>query len=380
MRTSENSINIFGVVAKIKKEVGRVSTMCILLLLVTVMLTACGNPNINSKGDSVNTTKDEGTIPNLEGTWKQVDANSESWIEAVIKGDEIEIYWVTDEEDYSLYWAGTVQKPSSEGDYSWISENDKGKTEFALLASSDDTKEISYKGGELVYTGSMMGTQYTMHLDKISDEGELRVESKSNIWDDDLDAEDKDDNATIDETGIYYSDMPGNKEDIIANIAVETKSTGEVMAVILTNNNPFVIPDLDLTVVFYRNGAMIDSDSDGHDVILPEGIVASRIDVPDEYDDFEVQIDVDWKYATNYRNWTDGIELESNIGDENVMIKFTNNSGTDIEELEYIVLYYNGGELVDVGFPHDRRLDCFGYQFLCCGLYNQLTVSYLKTW
>lgn len=62
---------------------------------------------------------------------------------------------------------------------------------------------------------------------------------------------------------------------------------------------------------------------------------------------------MDWKYGTGYRNWVDGFTVESNIGDNNVTMKFTNDNEVDVEELEYIVLFYTNGELTRITFPQD---------------------------
>jgi len=45
-------------------------------------------------------------------------------------------------------------------------KNDHSKTEGALLASSDDTKTITYQNGVLSYEASAMGTTTTIKLKK----------------------------------------------------------------------------------------------------------------------------------------------------------------------------------------------------------------------
>lgn len=105
----------------------------------------------------------------LTGTWKQTNSGSEdSYQEATISGDTIEIYWVSDGGDTkSLYWAGTYEAPSEPVDsYSWDSVNDKSKTDGALLASGDDTKTITFESGELSYSASALGTTTTVRLEK----------------------------------------------------------------------------------------------------------------------------------------------------------------------------------------------------------------------
>lgn len=66
-----------------------------------------------------------------------------------------------------------------------------------------------------------------------------------------------------------------------------------------------------------------------------------------------MQVSCGWKYAVNYRNWSEDVDVQSNIGNKNVMIQFTNNSGVDIRELEYVVLFYKNGEFVKIDWPQD---------------------------
>lgn len=103
----------------------------------------------------------------LTGTWTEEDA-ADTYHEAVIKDGTIEINWISDGgETKSLYWSGTYKAPEEATDeYSWTSENDKEKTDGALLASGDDTKEFTYADGKLTYEASAMGTTKTVKLIK----------------------------------------------------------------------------------------------------------------------------------------------------------------------------------------------------------------------
>lgn len=85
---------------------------------------------------------------NLTGTWKSEDKNG-SWMEADIKDDVITINWVSDNGDTkSIYWIGTYEAPTKYSEqYKWTSKRDKEKTKNALLASQDDSKEITYEDG-----------------------------------------------------------------------------------------------------------------------------------------------------------------------------------------------------------------------------------------
>lgn len=97
----------------------------------------------------------------LTGTWKQSNANShDSWQEAVITSDTIEINWVSNNGDTkSLYWAGSYTAPTQAvSTFEWDSKNDHSKTDGSMLASSDDTKKFTYAAGVLSWPASAMGT------------------------------------------------------------------------------------------------------------------------------------------------------------------------------------------------------------------------------
>lgn len=135
-------------------------TAVLLGLTLCFCMASCGGGNEQA-------AKDEPL--DLTGTWTQVNSKSEdSWQEAVIEGDTIEINWISDNGDTkSLYWAGSYEAPTEAAtEYEWTSNNDHEKTDSAMLASSDDTKEFTYKDGQLTYEASALGTTMTMRLEK----------------------------------------------------------------------------------------------------------------------------------------------------------------------------------------------------------------------
>ena len=139
---------------------------------LVLLLTACGQEK----------TED------LTGTWQQKGTESaDSYQEAVIFGDTIEIYWVYDGGDTkALYWAGSYEAPEKFTEpYSWDSVNDREKTDSALFASGGDTKTFTYEDGVLSYSVSAFGTTTTMKLEKKSDsvagESEAEVPSSSAV-------------------------------------------------------------------------------------------------------------------------------------------------------------------------------------------------------
>lgn len=138
------------------------------------MLTACGGTASTStdNGSAQNTASqkaEEKQPADLTGDWKQVNSSSDdSYQQATISGDTIEIYWVSDGGDTkSLYWAGSFEAPATADEpYSWESKNDHDKTDSALMASSDDTKKFTYEKNQISYEASALGTTTTIQLEK----------------------------------------------------------------------------------------------------------------------------------------------------------------------------------------------------------------------
>lgn len=138
---------------------------------IALTFSACGG-NSDNAGASYQTVSEEEKEPeeptDLTGTW-QSEENDGSYQEAVISEDSIEINWVSDGGDTkSIYWIGTYEAPTEAVDeYSWTSERNKEETDTALLASTDDTKEFTYKDGVISYEASALGTTTTVELSKV---------------------------------------------------------------------------------------------------------------------------------------------------------------------------------------------------------------------
>lgn len=140
--------------------------------MMAISATACGGSNDSSSDpDSASNSSEQLEEPeeptDLTGTWKS-EENDGSYQEAVITTDRIEINWVSDGGDTkSIYWIGTYEAPTEAVDeYFWTSERNKEETDTALLASTDDTKDFTYKDGVISYEASALGTTKTVELTK----------------------------------------------------------------------------------------------------------------------------------------------------------------------------------------------------------------------
>lgn len=138
-------------------------------LICMLAFSGCGNSSTSTTSNNKSEQAEEAKAPDLTGEWKQINSDSEtSYQAATIEGETIEIYWINEEdESKALYWAGTYVAPETTDEpYTWDSENDKEKTDNSILASSDDTKTITYQDGQISYEASALGVTKTIRLEK----------------------------------------------------------------------------------------------------------------------------------------------------------------------------------------------------------------------
>ena len=149
-----------------KMKMKKIAMVGLCVIMLIAVFVGCSSTKTGSGNESGTAEKQ---IPDLTGEWKQVNSKSvDSYQSATITGDTIEIYWVSDNGDTkSLYWAGSFVAPTTADEpYSWDSENDHSKTESAMLASTADTKTMTYQNGVLSYEASAMGTTTIVKLEK----------------------------------------------------------------------------------------------------------------------------------------------------------------------------------------------------------------------
>lgn len=139
------------------------------VLLVTIFIGCGTSVNSNNNNDNSSSVTVKKQVPDLMGEWKQENSSdSDSYQAATVSNDTIEIYWISDSGDTkALYWAGSFTAPTTADEpYSWTSKNDHSKTEGAMLASNDDTKDMKYENGIISYEASAMGVTKTIKLKK----------------------------------------------------------------------------------------------------------------------------------------------------------------------------------------------------------------------
>ena len=145
--------------------------------------------------------------------------------------------------------------------------------------------------------------------------------------------------------------------DVENDIAVELKEyvwDGDRYAgAMIRNNSEKQIGELEIQFLFYdAEGNILGTDSDGHDAVLSGSTVVSfvsKYDVPQSYDHMDYKLRVDVEANSRYKNHAADVKIETNIGEDCVILQITNNADVDIEELEYAVVFYKDGEIVDMG-------------------------------
>lgn len=136
----------------------------------TLCVSGCGGAQQAAEQPSGQEQAQEEQTPeplDLTGSWKQVNADGDTYMSATIKGKNITVYWVSDGGDTkSLYWKGSYKAPSDAADsYEWTSKGDTDEMARSLMASTDGTKDFSYANGQLTYEASALGTAKTVRME-----------------------------------------------------------------------------------------------------------------------------------------------------------------------------------------------------------------------
>lgn len=332
----------------------KICSMLLTGILMITLLAGCGS--------TTETAKEEAKVPDLKGAYKQTNSNSEdSYQVAAIDDDTITIYWFTaSDQTTALYWTGTYEAPTEAGKYSWNSKNYHDLTDYALLASGDDSKTINYDSGEISYEVSMMGVTTTVTLKKSEDvkvstqkpTAKTETGNEAGITEGNADASTGISSSTYDEP----ASAGESAEEVSKQLEITSKPTqdGQV-AVFITNNSQTIIDELEVKINYLdSNNMVIDQDTDGHDMVLPGYTVVSKMDVPSvEFADAQIEYNIELNAHRNYVNHSEDVVISSNPGDGCVMVQITNNSDVNIDEIEIDVVLFKGEDVVTITYPQD---------------------------
>ncbi|WP_354498389.1 hypothetical protein [Mycetocola sp. 2940] len=146
------------------------------VLVAALALTGCGGTGAAPARTSPAAAADEAKpveeapkAPDLAGSWKQSNSQSETdFMTAAITDDVISVDWELGSEDITaVYWVGTFEAPADATEaHTWTSQRDAAATNTAVMASTDDTKDFTYKEGVISFTVSIQGKSATVELKK----------------------------------------------------------------------------------------------------------------------------------------------------------------------------------------------------------------------
>ena len=95
---------------------------------------------------------------NLVGLWVQENGDKNTYMAATIREDgKIGVFFILEGDDTPwTYWVGTYEVPTDgKEEFSWVSKSTYDGN--GLMASSDDTKEFTYKDGKITYPITIQG-------------------------------------------------------------------------------------------------------------------------------------------------------------------------------------------------------------------------------
>lgn len=131
-------------------------------------------------------------------------------------------------------------------------------------------------------------------------------------------------------------------------------TTDGLVCVFITNNSETTIDELDIQLNYKDDaGATIDMNKDGHDMILPGSTVVSRMDAPESYTDFEILTTIELGVHPTYENHANDVVVNSNQGEQGIIVEITNNSSVSLDEVEYIAVLYNEEQISTIKYPQD---------------------------
>ncbi len=141
---------------------------------------------------------------------------------------------------------------------------------------------------------------------------------------------------------VDYSNLPDNLD-----IHLFPTEHGEICGFI-TNTSDEVVDNVTIQLNYKdANGQTIKTDSDGHDTLLPGYTVVSRFDCPKEF----TSISFEFKFRTSgYQNHSPYVNINSNLGENSIILEITNNWDKKISKIEYEVVLYKKNRIVEIKY------------------------------
>lgn len=170
----------------------------------------------------------------------------------------------------------------------------------------------------------------------------------------------------VPENSTTLGNTPVLNDDILNNISTNAVRTQDgYVCVFLTNNNDFVIGEIELQLIYKdANGIIVDTESARKSNISPAATVVYSLSAPDNYSSFEVIKSFNMDYSSYYKNYYEFCSIEGSQGEKCIIIQCTNNSDETINSIEYAVVFYKGNNVVESSretlydvLPHKTEID-----------------------
>lgn len=296
--------------------------------------------------------------------------NAEAFEAALNNGDDVEGAIV-------VFEAGEVHPESALGFNVWAGEHLNFVSDKDTGIKEGDTVSVKILTVENTLGSWVLTYEKVKHVeiteDTIVDVPNEQDDEINGLSEEEVAAEEQD-NASANDSGDKVDnnqlekepeDSPSNvaskedKEDINIEdqVSVNAIPTADgTVCLFITNNSEVQIGDIDVTICFYdEDGNILDSDSDGHDAVLPSYTVVSQMDAPSSYAYYEIDLDIDEKCNSDYVNHSDKMDVIATpaSGGGKMIVQITNNDDVSIDEVEVIIIMYEGDKIVQVVGPRD---------------------------
>ncbi len=183
------------------------------------------------------------------------------------------------------------------------------------------------------------------------------ISESSNVAADSVNESDNINSSSLSETiassTVSNANVDANTIDDQVDIQY-AKTQENTLVVFITNNSSSVIDDLEVQALYKdSSGQIIDTASDGHDMILPGYTVVSKLDAPSDYNDVEINKEIQLGVNPSYVNHSENVAINAHEGSDNIIVEITNNDTVTIEEVEYIVVFYSADQVVATSYAED---------------------------
>lgn len=150
-------------------------------------------------------------------------------------------------------------------------------------------------------------------------------------------------------TGTGTASTAFSAEDVISKVDVQSysysSSYSNYAALVLTNNSDYDC-QLEIAVDFYdSNGGIVGTSSDSIDAFAKGTASALVFSCEDSFAKFEYQLKAK-EIASYYVPVNQNLSCEVSTATKKAVISATNNGDITAEYVQYIALFFNGGELV----------------------------------